>query len=137
MQDFTMFDYVKVLKMCRENKEESSPIPWDLKVDPYVYLTTDCKTFAMELDEVIVGYAIFFYREHHHYGKVIAIQDVMYVSPEHRGLASIKFIKFIESSLKELNVEGIIQTTTTKKDISKLLERLDYKPVAVEYFKEI
>ena len=137
-QDFSMIDYINVMADLEANHNESSPMPWELDVDPYVYLSSDnVKTFAMRDEDEIVGYCLCFIQEHHHYSKTVAYLDVVYVQPEYRGTGSIRFIKYIESSLKELNVEGILQGTTTQKDISSLLKRLGYKPVEVQYFKEI
>lgn len=135
--DFRMEDYNSAKHLFDINKEEAVPIDWELDIDVFSYLTGNNKVFMIKDGEDIVGYSIIRIVNHPHYNRLVGMQDVLYVHPDHRGIAGIKLIKFIESSLRDINVEGIIQSTTSKKDLSVLYERLGYTEIEKLYFKEI
>lgn len=136
-KQFSIEDYSRAISLYEDNKAETSDLPWELDIDVYSFLTMDCEVFTMEDGESIVGYAIFLVDDHPHYQKRAAFQNVLYVHPKYRGLSGIKFLKFIESSLRDISVEGIFQSSTTKKDISPLLKRMGYQETERVYFKEL
>lgn len=137
-EEFTIENFNKVAIEVLRNIKEVSPIDWPFDIALYSYYDSSVWTFRVEDEDEIVAYSVFRVGTHPHYNKLVAQQDVLYVKPEYRkGSFGIRFIKDIESSLKELSVEGIFQNSTVKKDLSKLFNRIGYKEVDTVYFKEL
>lgn len=140
MFNLTKFDwevYGEASKMFGENHSESGALPWDLKINPTHLLSEDIVVATLRDEGTLIGYAVFKIYEHPHYLKKVGQQLVMFVHPDYRGFKSLKFMKQIESSLKELSIEGILQSCTSKKDLSSLFGRMGYKEVETVYFKEL
>lgn len=83
--------------------------------------------FTVRDNGSLVGYAGFFVGQHlHHADTVAAINDVLYIKPEHRnGFTVRRFIRFIEAELKPL-AQTISFHVTLQKDFRPLLHRLGY-----------
>lgn len=135
---FLMPDYTEVIDMCKANKEETSPLNWDLNVDVYNYLASDVRVFLALNEGSIVGYSIFRTVKHpHHIDKMVGFQDVLYIHPDFRkGFTGIRFYKYIENELKD-KVDALIISHTFKKDLSSVYNRMGYEPLEVTYMKEI
>ena len=136
---FNVLDLAEVAEQCEHNKQEASPLDWPLDVDPYNYLNGSTRVFVIiNSDDEIVGYSIFRITEHpHHQSKLIGYQDVIYIHPDYRkGIAGLKFYKYIEKELSE-EVDALIISHTFKKDLSPLFERMGYNALEISYIKEI
>jgi len=134
---FDLEAYSETESLHDENNEESG-FSWKLDIDPLLLMTPGTIYLSVKSEDKPIGYAIFYLHTHPHFQKLVACQDVMYIHPEYRkGSIGIKFIKYIEESMKGLGAEGIFQTSSAKKDLSKLFGRLGYEPVETVYFKEI
>lgn len=93
--------------------------------------------FTMRAAEKLVGYQTFALFPHHpRYTepKNLALQDVMYVAPAHRGLAVLHFIIFADGELKRDGWRPI-RHSSGKKDISGLLKHADYEPLEQTFIK--
>jgi hypothetical protein len=94
--------------------------------------------FTMRHDSMLVGYCSMLMFPHHHYrGTVCANQDALYVLPEWRGFASVKFLRFIDSELFKSGADKITRQVTVKKDFSRTLERMGYEAKEVVYTRSV
>lgn len=136
---FLVEDFFEVKEhLIQENYDETAPKIFDINPDIYFYLAEEPLVFIAVEDEKIVGYSIFFIREHAHYQRYVAYQDVMYIHPDHRkGMTGYKFIKYIEGQLKDTEAEAILLCHSVLRDLSPIFKRLGYSPIEVTYAKEI
>lgn len=84
-------------------------------------------------DEVnrLVGYAVYFIKTNLHYRSSLqAIQDVLFISADVRGMFGAKFIIWTENQLKKENVQVVFQhiKITTSKTVD-LFKRMGYVPI--------
>lgn len=116
----------------------------DIKLDPqtYEYLELEkkgalrCYTARLDSDE-LVGYAVFFLRYNLHYRSSFqALQDVIFIHPEHRGEGA-KFIMWCDEQLKKENVQVVYHHIKSKHNFGPLLERMDYELVDLIYAKRL
>lgn len=90
-------------------------------------------------DDEIVGYLTFMVYMHNHYKqKLIAIEDIYYISPKYRkGYTAIKLFKFAEKHLKSIGVSFVQYTTSVKQDKSKLFEFLGCEFAEKVFYKSL
>lgn len=94
--------------------------------------------FTAREEGKLVGYALFITCAHLQYSNTIwAQQDVMWMHPEHRGIASVNFIQYVDQTLKSDNVDVVLRHVNVMRDYSRTLERMGYKPVETSYIKEL
>lgn len=84
----------------------------------------------------LVGYAGFFTRKHPHTGIQTATQDLVYISPEFRGIGQ-GFFEFIAEQLKTHGMQMIVQTVTPHLDFSSMLLRSGYRLQETNYSKRL
>ena len=88
-------------------------------------------------DGRLFGYSGFLVIASLHYPKILmALQDVVYIEPERRGPAAVKFILFVDEELKAMGVERVIRTVTERKDYSRTLTRMGYTPIERVFVKQ-
>ena len=90
----------------------------------------------------LIGHLMYFLGPAHHTkGILLAKEDAFFITKAHRGGQLAKmFLKFAEDCLLELGVGQIGMTDKSPcggKSLKRLLEPLGYKPVALQYVKEI
>jgi GNAT superfamily N-acetyltransferase len=134
-EKFNTVNYDKVREDLERNAEESGSLSWN--VDPDVWVLVGSETCYIQDGEEIVGYCLFRILNHHHYNRVVGVSELIYVRPEYRGHTSIKFLRFVEETVKKLGAEGFLQSSSSAKDISKLMNRMGYIPTETVYFKEL
>lgn len=135
--NFSVDLMLSLLDLGEMNKEETG-IGWDLNVSLYDMLSLDPTIFTVNDEDIVVGFSSVIVGNHHRYSKNVGIVDTVYILPEYRkGFTGVKLLKFIEESLKEDDVQGIFISSSEKRDISKLLDRIGYSRVETTYFKEI
>lgn len=114
----------------------------DFDPNPEFYFDAEAKgriiLFTMRVAGKLVGYQTFALITHHpryRMAKNLALQDVMYVDPAHRGVAVLHFLLFADGHLKR---EGWrpIRHSSAKKDISPLLIHADYEPLEETFIKK-
>lgn len=70
------------------------------------------KVLGLRCDGALVGYNAFSISPHIHSRFALhAINDVLYVAPEHRGSAGVRLIRTAERKLKELGVVRVVYAT--------------------------
>ncbi len=76
---------------------------------------------------LLMGYAVFFVRYNIHYKTSLqAIQDVIYVDPNKRGIGA-RFIPWCDAKLKEEGVQVVYHHVKDEHNFGPLLERIGYK----------
>ena len=83
---------------------------------------------GIALDCKLIGYCVWFLSPHIHYeNNIVANNDVLFIDAEHRkGMLGIKFIKYQEQVLSELNVSKVLWHVKLARDFRKILHRLGY-----------
>jgi GNAT superfamily N-acetyltransferase len=79
----------------------------------------------------LIGYAVFFVRDNPHYSTSFqAVQDILFLSPAHRGAAvGAGLVQYAEADLRTLGVQVIYHHIKHKLDFGPLLDRLGYDRV--------
>lgn len=87
----------------------------------------------------LCGYALFFVQVHPHFEVKQAMCDLIYMMPEHRLKGhGREFIEFCEKSLmNENDIKAIYFSSTSKRPIGKIFERLGYKPIEMRFGKRV
>jgi hypothetical protein len=86
--------------------------------------------------EKLVGYSVFFMRQHPHYLLTkYATNDVIYLDPLHRGQTGAKFIHFAESELKLLGAQVVHYHVKHILDFGPMLKRNGYESVETAWQK--
>jgi hypothetical protein len=94
------------------------------------------RLFTMRDAGKLVGYCVMFISHHMHYPTTLwAHQDVLFVVPEWRGFAAIRFIRTIDRALKESGVKYVIRQVTTKKNFSRTLVRMGYEELETSFMR--
>ncbi len=93
--------------------------------------------FILRHHGTVVGYYITLVVRHPHYAFKTAENDIIYISPEHRGTIAIKFLKWVDEQLKELGVNFINIGVKPMRDFSIVLKRMGYKLLETRYYKEV
>lgn len=113
-----------------------------LEIDREQYLAAErigmVRCFTAREGGRLIGYANYFIRSHPHFKSTIhALSDILYISPERRGIFGSYFLRWCE---QELRIEGcnyIYQSVTTKYDFGQLLERIGYMKIDSTYGKRL
>ena len=94
--------------------------------------------FTMRVDGKIQGYIVGFIKRHLHYQSLLYYaNDIYFVSPDFRGVNSMRFFKAFEKHLKELDVQQIVMYTKQHKSVQPFLEHLGYSAVDIVMKKNI
>lgn len=85
-----------------------------------------------------VGYAIIYVTPSMHTQVLVATEDTFFLLPAYRGkgLAS-DFVRFVEAECIRRGAREIMFTAKAVNHVGKILEHLDYRPVAVQYSKPL
>jgi GNAT superfamily N-acetyltransferase len=120
----------------------------DIPLDPdyEIYRAMDHKgalaiyTIRYGAERRLVGYAIYFLRNHHHYrGAKWATSDIVLVAQSHRNLgAGNGLFDYVEQDLRNQNV-NVIHTMTKLEhpELAFLLESRGHQKVEVNYSKRL
>lgn len=85
----------------------------------------------------LVGYAVFHLMPHHHYGGMWATQDAVYVLPEYRGGAAVRFMAWTDLAMKADGAKHVLRHSTIKKDYGRTLMRMGYRLNEISFIKEL
>lgn len=124
----------------REIAWKTDKIPLEPDYDGYLMMEKAdrlrCYTARDALGQ-LVGYSIWFLiRGHLHYrGTHYAHNDIVYISPEHRGGIGIKLLKFSEEQLKDAGIHVLSLHIKTSFNWGPMAERLGYEHTEVGYNK--
>src|SRR6185436_7266689 len=96
--------------------------------------------FTARDGETLAGYFGVYITESMHSQKRMATEDTFYLAPAYRGgRTALRFLKHIESQCQQWGVEEIMFSCEIDNEtgIKGLLERLDYRPVIMQYAKHL
>lgn len=86
----------------------------------------------------LVGYATMYLVPSMHTQMQIATEDTWFLLPEYRkGRNAIRFYNFVQDEMFKRGAKEVIMTAKMTNHAGKILEYLDFKPVAVQYSKQL
>ena len=91
------------------------------------------RVFTARKDGALVGYAVFITGNLHYQSTSTAMQDILFLLPEHRGFTGYRLIKFADSELAKEGVQITYHHVKVAHDFGPLLERMGYVPVDIIY----
>lgn len=92
---------------------------------------------ARTSEKKLVGYAFFIVQTSTHYsGSLQAIQDVIFILPEHRGFGK-KFILWCDKQLREEGVEVVYHHVKKEHNFGPMLEKLGYELIDLIYGRRL
>ena len=134
----------EVLPLARLNQLETGALsPDDFKPDRERFLAIEKAGImpvftARREDNLLVGYAVFLVSPHLHYSALVwAMQDVLFVHPEHRGVGAVRFILRQDDALKASGVQVIARYVSARHDYEKTLLGIGYSPIERAYIKRV
>ena len=87
---------------------------------------------------MLVAYAGIYLVPDMHTQELLCTEDAFFIEKAHRrGRTFLRFYKYIESEVKARGAARILFTAPVTNGTGRLLEKLDYKPVSVQYSKLI
>lgn len=93
------------------------------------------RLFTMRLAGRLVGYSLYFLNWHMHIPSTRwALQDSIYVVPEHRGRRAMAFMLYMEDVL-QWEVDVIYRHVNLNQNYGRTLERMGYEPIEIGYRK--
>lgn len=97
------------------------------------------RVFTVRADGWLVGYAAYVVRTHLHYRTSRqAVQDVIYLKPEHRrGRLGLRLIQHADRELAREGVQAVFQHVKTAHDFGPLLKRIGYQQVENVYARRL
>jgi GNAT superfamily N-acetyltransferase len=85
----------------------------------------------------ILGYAVFFIKTNMHYASSLqALQDVIFIHPEHRGHGK-KFIAWCDEQLKSEGIQVVYHHVKKAHNFGPMLERMGYELVDLIYARRV
>lgn len=136
--------WAELLPLLKENWREVAPfqdIPLSPNVAAYDALQNASilrvYTARRETGE-LYGYAIFFVLPDLNYSTSLqATMNVLFVEPQFRGLATVKFLAWCDLQLANEGVQVINQHVKATHNFAKLLERLGYSLINLTFSKKL
>jgi hypothetical protein len=93
---------------------------------------------ARDAQDGLVGYAAFTLTQYPHYSHVnVAYQDVVYMSPRHRGFTAGRFLLWTDEELKRHGVGVVHRNSHMAASHERSLRRMGYMQHSVTYIKEL
>lgn len=108
--------------------------------DRYQHLEASgiARLFTIRDGMKLVGYAVFLVVPHLHYPDLQwALQDVLFVLPEHRGPRAIRFIRWTDEELKADGAHIVYRHVSKGRDYSRTLERLGYTAAETSFIRRL
>ena len=107
-------------------------VPLDPDYDAYLRAEQAGKlrVFTARSGLALVGYGVFFIGNLHYKSTPIATQDILFLSPEHRGIAGVRLIRFCDRMLKADGIRKVYHhVKPAKVDFSRVLRHEGYELV--------
>lgn len=89
-----------------------------------------CVTYVVWFEGEIVGYSNIYLTNDMHNGEFIAQEDTIFVDKPHRNGVGRELAKFILEDLRGRGVKRVSITPVTDLRVSKIWERMGFKPAA-------
>jgi hypothetical protein len=137
VEDFDTIPEI-VANLAEDNYEESGLLQGklELNVNEAAYGHNYTQVFAMREDGVLVGYAVFLVIDHPHFkGTTFAMNDVVYIKPEHRKESRL-FFEYIDKHLSPM-VNVINYSMNYANPHIEFMKSLGYEPTEVVYHKVV
>jgi len=95
------------------------------------------RAYTARLENKIIGFCVFHFYPHLHFKKnIFALQDILYIKPEHRGFG-YSFLKWCNEQLKTDGASVIYYSVSLNFNYGSLLKRLGFRLADHVYAKEI
>ncbi len=120
-------------EMQERLERDGSPIgDYNPRLDEYFAAMDrgDLLTFIVLESRTLVGYCNVWLTNDMHNGERIAMEDAIYMLPEHRTGAGRKLVKFILEYHGTIGVRRVTITPVTELRVGTIWQRLGFKPVA-------
>jgi len=113
-----------------------------LEPDVAMYSAVDAagalRCFTARRDGALIGYCLFFVRPNPHYASSVqAVQDVLYLDPERRGITGYRFVRWCDEQLAAEGVEVVYHHLKAKHDHPALMRALGYEVVDYIYARRL
>lgn len=114
----------------------------DIELAPNYEFYSTCtalRCFTVREEDVLIGYAIFGVAHNKHYmDSLQAVQDILFVHPEHRGSAGARLVKFADAQLRKEGVQAVYHHVKMQHPtLGLLLDRMGYETVEVVMAKRL
>lgn len=84
----------------------------------------------------LCGYAVYSVARHPHYGVLMALQESLYIVPEHRGrYVGSMLLSWVNTSLSAEGVGHVFQSVPVINNFGPILERLGFQAHEIVYHK--
>lgn len=106
--------------------------PYNPRLDEYFKAARGgwLKTFTARLDGKLCGYANVYVTNDMHNRDLIAQEDVLYVSRDHRGGTGKKLVQYGLEELRKLGVKRLMVSAVTDAGVAILWRRMGFKDLA-------
>jgi len=95
------------------------------------------RVYTARKEKELIGYVIFFFNYSLHYQKSLqAVQDVLFIHPEHRGVGT-RLIKWADEQLRAEGAQVVYHHVKKEHNFGALLERFGYKCVDLIYARRL
>lgn len=114
-------------------------IPLDIDWEAYaeVEKAGAIRIFTARIDGNLIGYTVFFVHTSLHYKtSKQAVQDGLFIDPEHRGFG-MKFLRWCDTQLRNEGVQFVHHSVSVLKDFGQMLERLGYEKSETVYRRRL
>lgn len=115
----------------------------DIPLDPDIILYQQfeesglIRVFTIRKMGILIGYSLYFFRPNPHYKMSLqAVQDVIFIEKEHRGIGS-KFIAWCDEKLHSEGVQVVYHHVKVQHNFGPLLERQGYELIDLVYGKRL
>lgn len=135
--------YEESLPLLKEHWAEVDNLGSPIDPDIETYLTVEEAGFIRVYtvrdndSKKLLGYAIYFVRRANHFkNELHAVQDMIFIRKESRGLNG-DFIRWCDQQLKAEGVNVVFNNVKVAHDFGPLLERLGYTHVEQSYARRL
>ena len=132
-------DLIPLLNLHYKEISANQDIPLSPEFENYKKIDESgmLRVFTARNESGLVGYCIFFVNRNSHYSTSLqAVQDVLFVHPDHRG-SGAKLILFCDNELKKEGVQVVYHHIKVEHDHPSMMARLGYKFVDKIYSKRL
>lgn len=114
----------------------------DIELAPNYEFYSTCtalRCFTAREEGTLIGYAIFGVARNKHYmDSLQAVQDILFVHPDHRGSAGARLVKFADAQLRQEEVQVVYHHVKMQHPmLGLLLNRMGYETVEVIMAKRL
>lgn len=113
----------------------------DIPLDPdwEFYLRAPMvRVFTARHGHELVGYGVFFVAPNKHYRSSLqAVQDILFVHPEHRGMTGFRLLRYCDRQLRAEGVQVVYHHVKLAHDFGGLLKAMKYEPTDMLWAKRL